>query len=141
MTYHSNIIKYISRLGKANSHQNPDQKSNTGAQLGNIYLWQTAKSFCDKQLKSAYAIAESTDLIPNKEKLREEPAGEYVIHNSKSFTLTSKISNPRKSFDQEEFMQRVAKKYKIPVPDLFTIALDCKKEGNPSVTLRVLEIE
>lgn len=141
MTYSSSIIKYLSRLGKSNAHVNPDQKSNTGKQLGDIYLWQTASDFCKKQLKSAWALAEASELVPDKDKLRADPVGDHILHHSKKFTLTSKVTNPRRSFDKEEFMKRVGRKYKIPAAELVTISQACIKEGNPAVTLKVLEIE
>lgn len=139
MTHKGAILKYLRGLGKRNGHVNPDSKDNMGQYLGEIFMWSVAKKFVDDEYKKAWETVETVGLVPDKDKLRQSPDTEKQLFESPSYACNAKVSKPMRRFKKDVFIGRLAKKYKLDAAELKMLADSCMEEGNPSVSLSVVE--
>lgn len=140
MSYKAEILKAITRFGTTNGTKNPDERSNTGRLLGEVFLWETAKDFCASREKAAWAALESMELF-DPDELRESGPAESIVTKSPNFALSVKVSNPRMMFDKDLFIERVAEAFKIDKHKLIEIATQAKTPSKPPLSKKVLEVE
>jgi hypothetical protein len=70
----------------------------------------------------------------NKEKL-EEPCEQFLINEIPQVKVFAKVTNPRKTFDKDEFIKAVSDKYDISAFELHEIAANCEKRSAAPVSL------
>jgi hypothetical protein len=138
-TYSTEINKALARLGTTNGTKNPDERHNTGALLGDAYLWQQVSDYADTKLKSSKAALEANGIVPNKEALRSAGRSEAIIAESPTFAFVAKVAKPQERFNRDEFITRVAKKFKLKEAELRTIALASTKTTEAPVSTSIVE--
>jgi hypothetical protein len=118
----------------------PD-RSNIGRKLYEIYLWQEISKRAKSELDNSWKTAQSPggQIDKSDEVLRKLDRGEHIVCESNHFSVLVKIDTPRKTFDLEEFITIVSKKYKVPADKLTAMAEACKKDGTAPLTKRVIE--
>lgn len=114
----------------------PDKKSNVGALLWDIYIWQNVNSLAKKKLEQAWKVIEADKLIPDDDTLRAVQ-GERVILQTENLSCVIKVEPPRKIFDKDKFILRLSKKYKLPIEDLNRMAGRCYVDTKTVLTKRV----
>lgn len=140
MSYKANIVKALTRLESLNGTQNPDAKDNQGAFLGPVFFWETVSDLAHDRAKDAWSSLSENNLIPADDTLRSRITGEEVITKSPHFVLQVKVSQPRESFDQTLFIDKVAKKFSIDRHKLVELAATCKKASKAPLSKRVIEL-
>lgn len=120
---------------------NPDRKSNQGNILFDVFCWQEVTSIAKKKLEAAWKVAQDVKgLVPDDDVLRKRyGAGEQIVAETDSFSCVVKLTEPRKAFDLETFIGRLAKKYKLDADELAELAENCKVDGKRSVSKKILE--
>ena len=119
---------------------NPDRKSNVGAALFEVYLWQQVLDRAEDNLETAWKALAEEGVIPTDDKLRTQATGDHIEAESEHFSCLVKIASGQNRFNKEDFIAAVAKKFKIPAPKLEALADTCKRKSNPSLTKKVLEV-
>lgn len=118
---------------------NPERKkTGVGANLYEVFVWQTIHKLAEGLHKKAYKKAQPAP-IPADDTMRSMGKGDWIITESSFFSLTAKVTEPRKTFNLDLFLAQLHENYDIPVPELSELAANCKSEGNPVLTKRVLE--
>lgn len=120
---------------------NPD-RSLTGKQLWTVYFWQVVAEVAEKSKKASWeAIQGAGGLVDADDKLRALSAGEHIAAESNKYTVMVKLSEPRKTFNLEAFIEKAARRYRIPKDKLTELAEACRTEGKPALTKRIIEAE
>lgn len=117
------------------------REDDLGPYFGTIYYWQEIKKHAESALETSWKLAQKSKVIPDDDDLRDLGAGEHIIADSKQFSFIAKVDRPRQNFDPEQFIQLVAKRYKLSAPDLTKMAAGCLKDSKPPLTKRILEVE
>ena len=111
MSYHTDIIKMLSKLGK-NGTENPDGKHNTGRLIGEAYLWDTVAKYAKGRSDAAWSALASEGVIPRKGEM--EP-GQHELAYSPNFVVVGRVTQPVKRFSGDELAKLLSKsKYKVP---------------------------
>ena len=119
-----------------------DRKSNTGKYLSDVYIWQEVLRVATEQLKAAWKAAQNgSGIVPEDDDLRKLAKGEHIVAESSTMSCLVKLTEERKTFDQEKFIATVAKKYKIPVEKLQAIAEASRVPGAPPLQKRIIEAQ
>jgi len=116
-----------------------DRKSNIGKYLQDIFVWQEVNKLAADSLKEAWATAQTSGALPFDDELRNKGEGEHIVTESDMFSLVTKVMAPRQNFDRDLFIEKVAKKFKIPVATLTALADASKVDGKAALSKRVLE--
>lgn len=144
-SFRASIVHYISALGSKNGHINPDKKHNSGNYLGDLFIWNTAKKYCETMIADIEGQMLREKLVKDKEKLRKEAGNSYpyenVVCESPSFVLVGKVQTPRSSFDKDAFIQKVSVGHKIPKHKLIELAEGCVKKSAAPVSMSIMEKE
>lgn len=120
---------------------NPD-RSNSGKLLWTIYFWQVVTELAKKRCENSWEeIQKAGGLVDSDDRLRELAAGEHIATESNKFTALIKLSEPRRTFNTEEFVSRAARKFRVPASKIEALIEDCKLPGKPALTKRIVEIE
>lgn len=138
MLFKTHIVKFLTGLGRKNGHMNPDL-SNTGAFLGNIYLWEEATSYCKARAESAWKNLEAEKDLYDFTKDEKRIKGDYTLMTSTKFTLNLKMSAPRKTFKAEAVIEYLTEKKKWKLTDAQALVEACTTEGKPSKTYTIIE--
>lgn len=134
MTIQSEIHRKLSRYQPIN----PD-KTNVSPYLASIMYYQNMKKYADEKIKQTYKELVSEKLIPSDDEVRQNGESEKVILSSPSFKLIYKLSAPRKSFDKDLFIERVATELGVSKLKLKKIAEESVKHSIPPLTKTVIE--
>lgn len=70
----------------------------------------------------------------SKEKL-QTPCEQFLLNEIPQVKVFAKVTNPRKSFDKDEFIKAVSDKYDISAFELHEIAANCEKSSATPVSL------
>lgn len=70
----------------------------------------------------------------NKEKL-QSPCELFLINEIPQVRVFAKVTNPRKTFDKDEFIKAVSDKYNVSAFELHEIAANCEKASAAPVSL------
>lgn len=117
----------------------PDKKYKL---LGEIFVWQEMETYAKARKEAAWKAAQDIGgLIDSDEDLREYIKGEEIVFETAHFSCIVKVSEARERFDRDTFIKRVAKKYKIPAPDLVKMSDRCKCYSLAPLTKRVIEYD
>lgn len=136
MSYESNIVRALSRLGR-NGTENPDASHNTGKLLGEAFMWEKVAKFAESKAKAAWGAMEKEGIVPNKATL--DP-GDHELAYSPSFTVIAKVTQPVRRFDADEMAMLLAKsKYKVPVSTTKEYLEQAKVPTKPVASLKVME--
>lgn len=123
--------------------ENPEGKrrSNSGDIFFRLHMAQEMKRQADEMAKKAWADAVAEGLVDPDDKIKEaHDVGTHIIAESDCFSVTAKISAPRKSIDVEAFVARLARsKYRVPLAITMQMIEETKKEGSKVLEKRVLE--
>jgi hypothetical protein len=130
----------LSAIGKPDGVRNPDAKLKVGKLLFDVYVWQELQKYSTSQCKRAWAEAVSEGSVDDDDALREQ-GGERTVQLTPHFALQVNVQPGRALFDKDEFIRRVAKKYKLRESSLTMIAEDCKCESKPSLSKKVIELQ
>lgn len=115
-------------------------KGNLGAVLFELFVWQYVENAAKRRRERAWKSAQDVgSVIPKDEELRKMALGEHIVAESDLFSCVVKIGEPRMTFSRDEFIKRVAAKYKLSVKNLAMLADECKVESEPVLTKRVVE--
>lgn len=136
MSYETDIIKALSRLGK-NGTANPDSKHNTGGMLGEAFLWDKIADYAKKKSDAAWEALEKEGIVPDTKSLTP---GEHQLAESPSFAIYARVTNPVKRFNADELANLLARsKYKVPVSTTKEFVDLAKIPTNPMCSLKVVE--
>jgi hypothetical protein len=136
MSYETDIIKTLAKMGK-NGTINPDAKHNTGALLGEAYMWDRIEAYAKNRSEAAWNAMAKEGLIPDKKTL--DP-GDHQLSQSPSFAVFARVTNPVKRFSGDELATLLAKsKYKVPVSTTKELIDRAKVPGNPMRTMKIIE--
>lgn len=137
MSYETDIIKTLTRLGKGNGTANPDAKHNTGSLLGEAFLWDHVRRYAENRCDAAWKAMNKEGLIPDKKTL--DP-GDHQLTQSPSFAVFARVTQPVKRFSGDELAELLAKsKYKVPVSTTKELIDQAKVPTNSVVTMKVVE--
>lgn len=137
-TTRQKLAKHLRQIPK--EIVNPDQRSNLGQQLFDIFCWQEVKSMADTELKHAWKKAQSDEGICDVDDvLREEGVGEFEICNSRTFAMIAEIKTPAQRVDEVAFYKKLAKKFQTSVAAIERMADSCKVDNKAALTKRVVE--
>jgi hypothetical protein len=137
MGYETDIIKTLAKLGKANGTINPDSKSNTGALLGEAFMWDRVEAYARNRSEAAWAALAKEGLIPDKKTL--DP-GDHQLAQSPNFAVFARVTQPVKRFSGDELANLLAKsKYKVPISTTKEMIDQAKVPTSSMVSLKVVE--
>lgn len=137
MSYETDIIRQLAKLGKSNGTANPDAKHNTGSLLGEAFMWDHVRRYAENRCDAAWKAMEKEGLIPDKTTL--DP-GDHQITESPSFAIFARVTQPVKRFSGEELAILLAKsKYKVPVSTTKELIDQAKVPSKSIVTMKVVE--
>lgn len=137
MGYETDIIKQLTKLGKANGTINPDAKHNTGSLLGEVFLWDHVRRYAESRCDAAWRAMTKEGLIPDKKTL--DP-GDHQLTQSPSFAVFARVTHPVKRFSGDELAILLAKsKYKVPVSTTKELIDQAKVPTSSMVTMKVVE--
>ncbi len=96
---------------------NPDVKNNTGAILGEMFLWKEIEKYSKGRYDSLkkYAKAEKIIDIPDEEETDGLAPGDHIIGESRHFVVAAKVTEKVRRFSADVFAQGLFESYKIPV--------------------------
>lgn len=140
MSYKAEILKAFGRLG-SNGTKNPDERSNVGRYLGEIFLWDYAAELCSSKAREAWRLLAADQIISSDDELRATIEAETVIAKSPHFAMSVKVGNPRMMFDQERFIDAISSKFKIDKHKLVELAKECKSPSRAPLSKKVIEID
>lgn len=133
--YKDRITEHLDKIQKVTFGK--IKMSNDESTLSEVFLWQEVEKLADKNLKVAWKDTGLTD-----DNLRSLGIGEHIALESGSLSCVAKVSDGRVCFDKDAlsaFILAIAKKHKIPVASLNTLAEKCKGKTKPILEKRVLE--
>ena len=137
MSYQTDIVKVLSKLGNANGTVNPDGKHNAGRMIGEAFMWEQVAKYAENRADAVWAEMEVEGIVPKKQELKE---GENEVAYSPSFVVIAKVSKPVKRFSGEQLAAMLAKsKYKVPISTTKEFIDRAKIDGNPMRTLKIVE--
>lgn len=136
ITFQAAILKEITALAEKLMKLNPDNKSNTGRLLGEAYAWDQIATYAEKQAKLKMASLIADEILDDPKKQVE---GDCVLGESPKFTVTCKVSAPRKTFDLAKFGAALKKKYKIPEAITNDFYEKSKSDGSSNRTVKIIE--
>ena len=136
ITFQAAVIKELMALDAKIEKLNPDAKHNVGRSLGSAAFWDYVATYAEKQSKIAWKALIEEEVITDPTKKSE---GEYNLATSPSFTVTLKVSAPRKQFDVEKLAVMLKKKYKVPEPITKDFVEKSKSAGSSNRTLKIIE--
>lgn len=122
--------------------KNPEgARRNSGDIFFRLHVAQELKRLADSMAKKAWADAVAEGLVESDDKLRANyDIGTHIVAESDCFSVTCKLTEPRKSIDVEAFATKLSKsKYKVPLVYTLKAIEDTKKEGSKVLEKRVLE--
>lgn len=132
-------------LDKLNEMVGPDggfvklkRTDNKGPHLWPIYFWQEVSKYSEKQLKAAWTRTQDAQLVPNDDELRTL-SGEQILQESEQFSVVVDVGAPRETFSKDQFVEAVAKKYKLDPAKLNAIAATCISKSKAPLSKKVLE--
>lgn len=105
----------------------PDKKDETERMLHDVFVWQEICSMAEKNLKAAWAAAQSGSGVVEDDDTLRKSAGAAIAAESKTYSCVVKVDNPRESFDKDEFVSLVAAKYKLNPARVLQLAELAKK--------------
>lgn len=135
ITFIASIHKILSTLTDQCDKINPDQKSNQGRLIGRALFWDTIEAYAKKQSELAWKVLETEEIVET----GDLPAGNHELARSPRFTVTCKVSEPRKGFKPEVLMAALKKKYKVPEPASREMIEAAKVPGKGTKTLTIIE--
>ena len=106
--------------------------------LAEVFLWQEIARIADENLKSAWKNAQ-IEFINNDDELRLLGKGDHIAAEAGNLSCDVKVSNGRYYPDVEAFIKAIVETYKAPLGGVVALAEKSKKEGNPSLSKRILE--
>jgi len=136
MSYETDIVKFLSKLGK-NGTENPDAKSNTGRLLGEAFMWDKVASYAEARSKAAWEMLAREELVPDKKTLSP---GDHQLAQSPSFAIFARVTQPVKRFSGDALAESLAKsKYRVPISTTKELIDQAKVPGVSMVTMKVVE--
>lgn len=136
MSYETEIIKALSRLGK-NGTENPDAKNNTGSLLGEAFMWDKVVAYAQHRKEACWHALLKEGIIPEKQALTP---GEHQLAESPNFSCIAKVTNPIRRFNPDEMAKLLAKsKYKVPISTTKELLEQAKLPGNSTVSFKIVE--
>ena len=137
MSYQTDIVRALGRLGKTNGTANPDSKHNAGRLIGEAFLWDQVEKYAKGRADAAWAALASEGIIPNKKDL--EP-GEHELAYSPSFLVIARATQPVKRFSPDELAKLLREsKYKVPESTTKEMVDKAKVPTTSVCTLKVIE--
>lgn len=134
------LMGVLRDIGKGVHVVNPDRKSNLGAALHRIFIWQEIAAAAEKELALAWEAAQGKDEVcESDDELRTLDVGESEICNSKHYALMVELKTPAKRVDVKALHKALAKRFKTTVAELERIADQHKVDNKPALTKRVVE--
>jgi hypothetical protein len=140
--YAEALNTYIEAIGtKASGVVNPD-RSNEGTLLCDIYTWQTIEKIAKAKHAAAWEAAQGEGgFVADDNPIRNlYVVGEHIVAESPCFTAMIELQAPRETFNKDEFIKRVCKKYKLSIADVSAMAETCKTKGKKPLSKRVLVV-
>lgn len=134
ISYKAAIHKLLSSLKDTCDKLNPEAKSNTGSIVGRAFFWDEFAAYAKKQSDLAWEAIEAEEIIK-----KVETSGTHTLHESRSFIITDKVSEPRKTFQENVLAAALKKKYKVPEPITRELVGKAKIPGKATHTLSILE--
>jgi hypothetical protein len=137
MSYETDIIKTLAKLGKNSGTENPDSKHNQGRLLGEAFLWDKVEAYARGRSDAAWTSLAREGIIPDKKGLTP---GDHELAYSPSFAVIAKVTQPIKRFNGDELARLLSKsKYKVPESTTKELMDQAKIPANPAVTMKVVE--
>lgn len=137
MSYETDIIRALSKIGQTNGTANPDAKNNVGGLLGEAFLWDKVRAYAEGRAKAAWLKLEKEEIVPDKKTLSP---GDHILAESPSFACTAKVSRPVERFSGDELADLLAKsKYKVPVSTTKELIDQAKIPTTSMVTMKIVE--
>lgn len=137
MSYETDIMKQLTKLGKGNGTANPDAKHNVGGLLGEVFLWDKIASYAKSRSDAIWDEMEKEGIVPDTKTLTP---GDHQLAQSPSFAVFARVTNPVKRFSGDELAELLAKsKYKVPVSTTKELIDKAKVPTNPVCSLKVVE--
>jgi len=136
VTFQATVLKELTQLMEKLEKLNPDTRSNTGRRLGKAFMLKMISTYADKQYDNEMKVLNEEKIIDDPAKLTE---GDYVLGESPKFTVTCKVSAPRRSFDPDVLALMLKKRYKVPEPISKDFIEKSKTPGSSNKTIKILE--
>lgn len=136
MSFQAEIVKHLNKIADVCDKKNPDQKHNTGRQLGLVFFWSMIEKYAEAKKKDAWSYLVDNGVI---EDTSTYDPGDYSLAESPHFCATAKVSKPVKRFDGEYLAQQLNKRYKVPVPVAKEMIEEAKLPTKSMVTKAVVE--
>lgn len=121
---------------------NPDAKHNQGKSLGEAFMWGVIADYAAKQEEAAWKRLVNEDIVPDKEAMSLEGAGDYEKAHSPRFTVKVKVSAPVRRFNPEALADAMRRsKFKVPVSFMAEQVEKAKKPTKAQVSYKIVEGE
>lgn len=111
ITFTATIFNELTKLKTKLDDKNPDTKSNTGRLVGRAHMWDQIAKYAKKQSELAWGVLEKEEIVSY-----VESPGIHRLAESPHFTVTDRVSEPRKAFNADALAEALKKRYKVPVP-------------------------
>lgn len=137
MSYETDIVKALTKLGQTNGTANPDEKNNTGRLLGEAFLWDKVAAYAKQRSDAAWEALEKEGIVEDTEALSP---GDHQLAQSPSFAVFARVTQPVRRFNGEELANLLAKsKYKVPVSTTKEMIDKAKVPTKSMCSLKVVE--
>lgn len=139
-TTRQTLMGVLRDIGKGVTVPNPDRKSNIGALLHRIFVWQELASAAETELKHVWTEAQAAaGICGNDDELRKLGIGQSEVCNSRSYALLVDVKTPAQRLDNALFLKTLARRFHTTVEELERIADKCKVDNRASLTKKVVE--
>lgn len=135
-TLKNDIVGWLDELHE--QCDRPARMDNRDTLLCDVYIWQEIAGYASK--KHTEAMKDLATLVPADDELRAQDVGEHTVESGRYFAFVTKIATPRQTFDAGTFMTQVARKWKVPLDKLKTLANTTYKETKAALSKRVIEL-
>ena len=137
MSYQTDIVKALARLGKTNGTMNPDEKHNAGRLIGEAFLWDQVEKYAKARGDAAWAALASEGIIPAKKELEQ---GEHELAYSPSFVVIGRVTAPVKRFSADELAKLLRQsKYRVPESTTKEMVDKAKVPTTSMASIKVIE--
>jgi hypothetical protein len=133
------LLHMLHAIGQPDGIPNPDKSNIVGRFLFDIFVWQELERYSSMHHKRAWEEAVAEGIVPPDDTLRMF-VGETIVRNSDHFAVRVNVQPPHSLFDLDEFVNRVARKWKLPKNKLRRLAEECKTNSKPILSKRVIEV-
>ena len=135
MSYEVDINRKLTRFDVASP-----ERTNVGQFIAKRFLWTKVEKFAKEKVKEIDKLMVQDKLVPPDDELRSNGESEKILVKTPNFVFTAKITNPRQTFNKEEFIERLCREFKLDKSKVRKLSEECVKLSVAPLSKNVIEV-